>query len=203
MRRRRDRRSARGAWVAAFVVVALIGALAASQFGLGTSGSGAGTSTVTGTVVATGTSTAAPSAGAAGSASTASATASAPAAATATATAGAGMETGGPLVPVRQYFAALAAGSYPAAYALLAPSYRSAHSLAAFVTALPPQAPSLTAATISSVANFHATVKVTLAPVGGGAPVTESVQLVDANATVKGTNAAKWMLAAPPAGAGG
>ena len=201
MRRRHDRRSARGAWVAAFVVVALIGALAASQFGLGTSGSGAGTSTVTGTVVATGTSTAAPSAGAAGSASTGSATASAPAAATATATAGAGMETGGPLVPVRQYFAALAAGSYPAAYALLAPSYRSAHSLAAFVTALPPQAPSLTAATISSVANFHATVEIAIS--GGGAPTTESVQLVDVNASATTTNAAKWLLQAPPAGAGG
>lgn len=194
--RRGGKRGTRGAWVAAIVVVALIGALAASQFGAGTGGSPGGTSTVTGTVVGTTTSTATTSGAGGSGAATATATV------TATATSGAGTETGGPLGAVRQYFAALAAANYPAAYALLAPSYRSAHTLASFVTGLPAKAPALGSATVTSVANFHATVQISMTPAGGTAK-TESVQLVNANSAATSSATTQWLLEAPPAGAGG
>jgi hypothetical protein len=202
MRRPGGSRGARGAWIAAIVVIVLIVAVAAAQMGGGgqTAGGAVASGTAAGATAASGQATS-PAAGGTATASGA-ATATASASAGGSATGSASAEAGGPPAVVSKYFADLAAGSYQAAYDLIAPSWQAKHSLAAFVSALPPQAPQLTSATLGSVANFDATVDVTFQPATGGAPKTEAVQLVDVNQATP-SNAALWLLQAPPAGVGG
>lgn len=106
-------------------------------------------------------------------------------------------ESGGPPGAVRRYFAALASGDVPAAYALLAPAWQAAHAYPAFAAAVKGHAVHLTSATIASAANFNATVKVRLSAVGGAAK-TLSVDLVNLNAGPGATDAAVWRLSAPP-----
>ncbi|HVB11061.1 MAG TPA: hypothetical protein VNM16_11945 [Bacillota bacterium] len=186
------------------MAVLIVGVLvvAASVAGVGRAGTNtAGTATGSGTSLGAATATGTAAAGAGAGYGVAPATASATATATATGTASDAVAAG-PLAAVDQYFAALRAGSYASAYALLAPAWRSAHSLATFVSGVPPQAPQLTGSTVTSVANFQATVSITLVPVGGS-PKTEDVQLTDVNQAATGSAATHWLLAAPPVGAGG
>lgn len=176
-----------GGWLAAMVAVAAIALAAGMRLGAAMA---AGTAAPPATETAQARALAPPAA--AGPQPGRAAAAAAKATATPTV---ARVENGGPLSPVRRYFADLAADDYVGAYQLLAPEWRAAHNLSAFVSRLPAAPPALGLASVASIADFDATVRIELST-----GTSEALQLVDVRPR-RGT--ARWLLRAPPAGAGG